>query len=203
MNSEKEKIIKSSQGLFLKKGFAKTSMDDIAQTMQMSKKTIYKYFSSKDILLKQTVITFMEFNNQQMQIIINSNENAVVKAYKLFNFIGHIILKVSNQFLFDLKNYNQELWLEIDKLRVKYLKKNLKKIIEQGKSEGYFIDESSFIIINSFISTIRGIVNPEIILIKNISVERAFKVSIKILMNGILTSKGKRVFKSLNIGANK
>ena len=203
MNSEKEKIIKSSQGLFLKKGFAKTSMDDIAQTMQMSKKTIYKFFSSKDILLKQTVITFMELNNQQMQIIINSNENAVVKAYKLFNFIGHIILKVSNQFLLDLKNNNQELWLEIDKLRVKYLKENLKKIIEQGKSEGYFIDESSFIIINSFISTIRGIVNPEIILIKNISVERAFKVSIKILMNGILTSKGKRVFKSLNIGANK
>lgn len=203
MNSEKDKIIKSSQGLFLKKGFAKTSMDDIAHTMQMSKKTIYKFFPSKDILLEQSIMAFMELNNQQMQIIIKSNDNAVIKAYKLFNFIGHIIIEVSNQFLLDLKNYNQDLWLVIDKLRVKYLKENLKKIIEQGKREEYFIDESSFIIINSFISTIRGIVNPEIILVKNISVERAFRVSVKILMNGILTSKGKKVFKSLNIGANK
>ena len=203
MNSEKEKIIKSAQALFLKQGFAKTSMDDIAQTLQMSKKTIYKFFPSKNVLLEQTVIVFMELNNQQMQTIINSNENAVVKAYKLFNFIGHIILQVSNRFLLDLQNYNQDLWKLIDKLRMKYLKENLKKIIEQGKREGYFIDESSFIIINSFISTIRGIVNPEIMLVKNISVERAFSVSVKILMNGILTSKGKRVFKSLNIGANK
>jgi len=201
LNPEKEKIIKSAQTLFLKKGFSKTSMDDIARNLKMSKKTLYKYFPSKEILLKETVLSFMKTNNQIMKTIIDEKDNAVVKAYKLFNFIGQIILKISNSFLFDLKNYNQDLWVVIDKLRMKYLKENLKKIIEQGKKEGYFIDESSFIIINSFTSTIRGIVNPEIVLIKNISVERAFSVSVKILMNGILTSKGKRVFESLNIGA--
>ncbi len=201
MNPEKEKIIKSAQTLFLKKGFSKTSMDDIARNLKMSKKTLYKYFPSKEILLKETVLSFMKTNNQIMKTIIDEKDNAVVKAYKLFNFIGQIILKISNSFLFDLKNYNQDLWVVIDKLRMKYLKENLKKIIEQGKKEGYFIDESSFIIINSFTSTIRGIVNPEIVLVKNISVERAFSVSVKILMNGILTSKGKRVFESLNIGA--
>lgn len=203
MQKEKEKILKLSQVLFLKEGFSHTSMDNIASSLRISKKTIYKHFESKEFLLKISVIDFMKSNNDKMKQMINSDENAVVKAFGLFNFIGMISLNISDHFISDLKNFAPELWKEMDKLRIKFLKENLTKIIEQGKKEGYFIDESSFLIINTFISTIRGIVNPEIILRKNISIEKAFIGSMKILMNGILTSKGKRIFKSLNNGVGK
>lgn len=203
LKTEKEKIVISSRELFLKKGFSHTSMDEIARNLKISKKTIYKFFPSKKILLQETVVNFMETNNQLVQTIVSSNDNAVEKAYKLFNFIGVVLMNISENFISDLKNYAPNLWREIDKRRIKFLKENLTKIIIQGKEEGYFINESTSLIINTFISAIRGIVNPEIILRKNFSVEKTFKGSIKILMNGILTLKGKKVFKSLNIGANK
>jgi len=201
LNSEKEKIIISSIDLFVKKGFSKTSMDDIAQSLKMSKKTLYKHFNSKDILLKQSVLHFMDVNNNKMQMIIDSNDNAVVKAYNLFNFISNVLLNLSENFLMDIKIREPNLWKVIDKLRTKYMIQNLTGIIDQGKRESYFIEESTSLIINTFISVIRGNVNPKIALQKSISIERSFKESIKILMNGILTTKGKKIFKSLNIGA--
>lgn len=203
MKNEKEKIIISSVDLFIKKGFSKTSMDDIAQSLKMSKKTLYKYFTSKETLLEETVFNFIETNHQQIQKIINLNDNAVAKAYNLFNFLGMVLMNISENFLSDLKNYFPDLWKDIDRLRSKLLKENLTKIIDQGKAEGYFIEESTFLIINTFISVIRGNVNPNIVLQKNTSIEDSFKGSIKILMQGILTSKGKKVFKSLNIGETK
>jgi len=203
LKTEKEKIIISSIGLFVKNGFSKTSMDDIAQSLKMSKKTLYKHFTSKNVLLKQSVLYFMDFNNNKMQEIISSNDNAIVKAYNIFHFIGSVLLNLSENFLIDIKTLEPDLWKLIDKIRTKYINQNLTKIIDQGKEEGYFIKEPTFLIINTFISVIRGNVNPNVVLQKKISIEESFKGSIKILMQGILTSKGKKVFKSLNIGETK
>jgi AcrR family transcriptional regulator len=49
--SEKEKIIGVAKQLFAKKGFAATSMRDIAAAMKMSISTTYYYFKDKENLL--------------------------------------------------------------------------------------------------------------------------------------------------------
>ncbi|MBK7254925.1 MAG: helix-turn-helix transcriptional regulator, partial [Ignavibacteria bacterium] len=48
---EKEKILNYSRNKFHREGFYKTSMDEISSELHISKKTIYKYFSSKEKLL--------------------------------------------------------------------------------------------------------------------------------------------------------
>ena len=50
---EKEKIANYSKDVFFKSGFYKITMDEIAQGLRMSKKTIYKYFPSKKILFEK------------------------------------------------------------------------------------------------------------------------------------------------------
>ena len=44
---ERERILNYSINKFHAEGFYKTSMDEIARDLQISKKTIYKYFQSK------------------------------------------------------------------------------------------------------------------------------------------------------------
>ena len=43
----KEDILEKSSKLFLSRGFKSVTMDDIANEMGMSKKTIYLYFENK------------------------------------------------------------------------------------------------------------------------------------------------------------
>jgi AcrR family transcriptional regulator len=53
--TEEEKIISYTTTEFLTNGFYKTSMDQLAKGMKISKKTIYKFFPSKSVLLNKVV----------------------------------------------------------------------------------------------------------------------------------------------------
>ena len=50
----KDKIISKASDLFMKLGFKSVTMDDIAGEMCISKKTIYKYFCNKEILIEES-----------------------------------------------------------------------------------------------------------------------------------------------------
>jgi len=50
----KEKIVNVAKDMFLKLGFKSITMDDIACEMCISKKTIYKYFSNKELLIEES-----------------------------------------------------------------------------------------------------------------------------------------------------
>ena len=58
--SKKEKIIKVSEQLFLEKGFSNTSVEDITNTIGISKGSFYTYFDSKDALLEEIVKRTLE-----------------------------------------------------------------------------------------------------------------------------------------------
>jgi hypothetical protein len=74
---------------------------------------------------------------------------------------------------------------------------NLMKIIRQGINEGYFIDKSAEIIVTVFVSTVRAVVNPDFIMNNKFSVSTALETTLEILMNGIMTEKGKKIFNIL------
>ncbi|PMG99732.1 TetR/AcrR family transcriptional regulator [Vibrio lentus] len=56
-NKEKKRqaILKAAKAVFLAEGFTLASMDVIASEAQMTKQTLYRYFSSKDVLFKATL----------------------------------------------------------------------------------------------------------------------------------------------------
>lgn len=62
MDQRKEHILTIATALFLDKGFRNTSVQDIALACNMSKSTIYKYFSSKEALGMGVAL----FINEQM-----------------------------------------------------------------------------------------------------------------------------------------
>jgi len=51
----KEAILQRARHMFATRGFAETSMDDIAQTSHMQKASLYHYFSSKQHILEEMI----------------------------------------------------------------------------------------------------------------------------------------------------
>ncbi len=197
MNSEQTKIIDFCKDYFLENGFYKTTMDEIAAQLRMSKKTIYKYYSTKEDLVKETIIKFLEFHKENIGQIINENSNAVIKLNELFNYIGKMIAKINEKFIRDIQTQMPDLWKDIDAFRTKMMTVNIGKIIEQGKKEGVFIDKTSAIITGVFISAVRGVINPEFIMANKFSIKMALEETIEIIINGITTEKGKKAFQLL------
>ena len=55
----RQKIIETAKEEFMQYGFHRISMDDIAEKLSMSKKTLYRYFTGKDDLIRTVMMGHM------------------------------------------------------------------------------------------------------------------------------------------------
>ncbi len=200
LNTEQQKILGFCRNYFLENGFYKTTMDEVAAQLRMSKKTIYKYYPTKEELVRETIKEFLESHKINISNIVNSNSNAVAKLNEIFIYLGKLISQLNEKFVRDLQTQMPDLWKDIDSFRTKHMTLNIGKIIEQGKKEGVFVDKTSAIITGVFISAVRGVINPEFIMNNKFSVKMALEETIEIILSGITTEKGKKIFNRLHLG---
>lgn len=196
---EQNKIIEHTEEKFFRDGFYKTTMDEIASELRMSKKTIYKFFPSKDDLIKAIAKFFMHRMKSKIVPALQSDKNAIEKLGDLINILAKASEKISASRMEELKRHYPFIWNEIDNFRTEMMFGNITKVIDQGKKEGLFVDYPTIIIMNVLVASVRSIVNPDFILNNNFSIIEAARYAFRIVISGILTDKGKKEFnKSFN-----
>ncbi len=200
MNEEKEKIINFAAQKFMDGGFFKTTMDELATELRVSKKTIYKNFASKEVLVKTVALRILNTNAKLIEDAVNLKCNPVEKLYRIFETVGKILMKINENNIRDIHYYTPETWKEIDEFRTKKMNAFLKDIIEQGQKEGYILKRKPEIIITMFLASARAIVNPAFVINNRFTLFEALKETTEILSNGIMTEKGRKVFKKLKDG---
>jgi len=202
MEDEKIKILQFSLDKFLKEGFYKVTMDQIASDLKMSKKTIYKYFPSKENLVRETVEFMKGYISASIIKIIDSNDNAVVKVVGLVKVISDLWMNVKEKMLVELERHYPKVWQGIDEFRIMMMNRNLTKLFEQGKKEGLIKNYPSEIIRTVFMGAVRAVVNPEFFINSQLSLNNAVEMSFEIMLNGLLTEKGKKIFFESKSGIN-
>ncbi len=191
---EQNKIIEQTEEKFFRDGFYKTTMDEIASELKMSKKTIYKFFPSKDELIMAIAKFFMNKMKSQILPALSTDKNAIEKLGDLINILAKASEKISNKRMEEIKRHYPGLWIEIDRFRTEMMFGNITKVIDQGKKEGLFIDYPTNIVMNVLVASVRNIVNPDFILNNNFSIIEAARYAFKIIIGGIVTEKGKKIF---------
>lgn len=191
---DQAKIIEQVEDKLFKEGFYKTTMDDVASELGMSKKTIYKFFPSKEDLVMAIAKHFMNGMKNKIIPALSSDKNAIEKLAELISILAKASEKISPQRMDEIRKYFPNLWNEIDKFRTQMMFGNITKVIDQGKAEGLFIDYPTSIIMNVLVASVRNIVNPDFILNNNFSIIEAARFAFKIIIGGIVTDKGKKIF---------
>ena len=194
---EKEKISNYSQDVFFKSGFYKITMDEIAKGLRISKKTIYKYFPSKNNLLENIVKSFLQSTKSRILKNIGEQENAILKIKALSELFAELSLKMNKKMLYDLQIHMPELWKLVESFREKLIRNIWEDIINQGKKEGYIVEKPNDIIINFILSSIRSIINPTFLVNHNYSMNEAFKITFDLLIQGLLTKEGIKIYNKI------
>jgi AcrR family transcriptional regulator len=63
----REEFLTKAADVFEKKGFASTTIQDVAQALQLSRSALYHYFKSKDEILEALVLEHTEYAAEQME----------------------------------------------------------------------------------------------------------------------------------------
>jgi AcrR family transcriptional regulator len=82
----KDKIIDTASELFLNLGFKSVTMDDLAEHMGISKKTIYAHFSNKTALVEACTIRLFNQIVHGIDCICNQDMNPIEEIYEVKKF---------------------------------------------------------------------------------------------------------------------
>ncbi len=84
----KEKIIETATALFAKKGYEKTTIEEIIRQTGCSKGGFYHHFKSKDEVLEYTIESYLvELKDYFSQLVIYEYDDFSMKFNQVFDFI--------------------------------------------------------------------------------------------------------------------
>lgn len=197
METNQGLLIEKISRIFFTKGFQKISMDELALTLKISKKTFYKYFPSKEQIVRDCAFTFLKKNIEAIQGIAASDENPILKYLQLLSHIGNNIATINKVWLEDVRNSMPALWTEIDEFRKLTLESSMQILYREGLEQGLFKEYPEGLIVRLFSVSIRGIMHPDFILNAEFEPKTALMNTIHLLLTGILTEKGMKVYKEI------
>ena len=195
--TEKDKIFNYTKNRFTSEGFYKISMDEIAAELRISKKTIYKYFPSKDMLVHEIIKDEIKSMHIIIDEIINKDADVITKFVEIMEYYIARLSKTSDKWMREIQLHLPDLWSEVDKFKIKKIDMILTKLIKEGKKEKLIIDFPPEIIINSYTLTTKEICNPKFLNENYITFKDALHHSFAMLINGILTEKGRVRYKKM------
>ena len=128
----KKEIIKAAMQLFSEKGYAQTSMRDIARTMGVSLGLCYRYFDSNQILFNTAIDLYIEeCCNSYLAILHDSTITIKDKIDALFTSIGD---EHSNMQYYDFfhRVENEELHEQLSIKLCKYMYPHLLEAVKKA-----------------------------------------------------------------------
>jgi AcrR family transcriptional regulator len=195
----KDRIIQAAFKHFFLHGFSKVTMDEIASSVGMSKKTIYKFYPSKTELLC-AVSDGMLFEAEAgiRNIIQNPKTDFLEKIKAMVTFVGIHLSKLSKPLVDDIRLNAPQLWKKISDFRTKNIYENFSSLIREGIQKKMLrddVDENLFLLI--YAKIIEDVINPEILSQLPLSAIQLYENIVKIVFEGILTEEARTQLKPL------
>jgi len=185
--SEREKILFFTHAKFITEGFYKTTMDEIARDLQISKKTIYKHFESKEDLLASVCDTRIEMIHKFMDDIINSDEDTITKFLRIMNKQKSVSMNCSVAWFKDLNIHAPQLAKKFDEVRSNKITSMLNSLLEQGKKEKVIENVPNDILITALNGAMEAVTRADFILNSKYSFHEAMRITSELFFNGFLT----------------
>ncbi|MFZ5352471.1 MAG: TetR/AcrR family transcriptional regulator [Bacillota bacterium] len=129
----KEKITKAAMDQILKNGFKGFIVDDICKAIGMSKKTVYKYFNSKNEIIASVIDYHIENDRIKTHEAIENAGDMISKLKSVMvNYYDYVIpINLINE----LQSFFPKEWKKVKDMMA-YKQKLFKSVLQEGISKG-------------------------------------------------------------------
>ena len=134
----KDKIINKAKEMFLRLGFKSITMDDIACEMCISKKTIYKYFSNKDVLIEESVELVHKEVHETIDKIVSKNFNAIEENFEIKRMFREMFRSAESSPIYQLKKHYPEVYAKALSTQIEVCETCFRDNILKGINEGLY-----------------------------------------------------------------
>jgi TetR/AcrR family transcriptional regulator, cholesterol catabolism regulator len=201
MEEKNIQLLQTINNLFMRNGIKSMTMDDISRALGMSKKTLYKYFKDKTVLVTECVKNHLCDDQTFMDNLEASKLNAIEEIFEILKYISERIQTMHPSIHYDLEKYYPEAWKAFNDYKFNYLFSCVQRNLEKGKMEGLYRENlNTKIIARMHVARIDMIFDPSIFPISDFQFVNVFSEMMDYHIRGISSEKG---LKYLNKKINK
>ena len=196
----KSTIIEKATKLFLQLGFKSVTMDDLAVSLGVSKKTLYIHFENKHQLVKEVAYSIFEKVTRDIIKIKEGTSNPIEELHcvkmEAMKYLGSEKTSPNYQ----LQKYFPKIYEDLKTKEYQYLGEMVKSSLQNGIDSGLFRTEIDVEFVSRlYLNGMRGIRDIEIFPIEQFKIEDLFENNLDYHLRAIVTPKGMKsltLFKS-------
>lgn len=182
----KDRIVECAASMFMGNGVRSVKMDDIANHLSISKRTLYEIYNNKEELLYAVVQEQHKMEDMAWDELDNNSDNVMDILVGILRMRMEQIKDVSPEFYHDLNSYPSVLTLISERRKLR-MQKSL-KFMQRGRREGFFLSDVNYEFMVQIIDTI--VYNTLIVNQKDIDIHEFVSVSMLMFIRGVCTKNG-------------
>ena len=187
----KSTIIEKATKLFLQLGFKSVTMDDLAVSLGISKKTLYVHFENKHQLVKEVAHSIFEKVTRDIIKIKDGTSNPIEEIHcvkmEAMKYLGSEKTSPNYQ----LQKYFPKIYEDLKTKEYQYLGELVKNSLQNGIDTDLFRAEIDVEFVSRlYLNGMRGIRDIEIFPIEQFKIEELFENYLDYHLRAIVTPKG-------------
>src|ERR1022692_1172351 len=128
----KERIASGAQELFFRFGIRRITMDEIANHLGISKKTIYRSFKDKEELVLYLFKSKLKDDKRDFTCIQQDSKNIVDEVFCIMSRMSELFSKINPVIFYDLQKYHPKIWQLFKDFKGEFILGIVEKMITKG-----------------------------------------------------------------------
>ena len=192
-STARQRIIGAAREHFLLHGFHNVTMDDLAEELGMSKKTVYAHFPSKVALVQAMLLDKSNCIEEELRAItLECSADFPTGLHRLLACVQQHTDEIRPPFVRDIQREAPGLFKVVQARRREVIQLCFSKLLREGRREGLIRkDIPVHLIIEILLGAVEAIVNPPRLAELELSVKSGITTIISVILEGALTSEGR------------
>jgi AcrR family transcriptional regulator len=193
-NSTRQRIVDAARAHFFSHGFRSVTMDDLAEELGISKKTLYAHFPGKRDLLEAVLAEkFASVEATLKDVTHRHPHDFPATLRELLAGTQRELNEIKPPFVRDMRQKAPEMFKIVERRRAALIQRHFGKLFVEGQRAGMLRkDVPAKLIIEILLAMVQSIMNPAKIEELGMLPKEGFAGILKIVLEGALTSKGRK-----------
>lgn len=192
-NPAAQRIVTTARGHFLAHGIRSVTMDDLAEELGISKKTLYVCFPSKTALLEAVLVDKFRSVETDLDRIVSEHSSDVLTAlHRLVATVQQHAEEIQPPFVRDMRREAPEMFKLVESRRREMIQRYFGMLVAEGRrTEIIRRDIPSKIMIEILLGAVQAIINPPKMAELGLTPKTGFSAVITVFLEGVMTEKGR------------
>ena len=194
----KEKILQKATDMFLNFGFKSVTMDDLANEMGISKKTIYIHYQNKTELVEESTSYLFDTISKGIDHICSLDKNPIKELYEIKKFAMLHLKDEKSSPQYQLQKYYPKIHESIKQRQFEVMRECVLDNVKRGVSLGIYRENLNIDFVSRiYFSGVTSIKDHRLFPIETFPVTELMDNYLEYHLRGIVTPKGRKILNEI------